>query len=156
MREWQVYLSLPGTDHYGAWHADELLERLKRWHAAISLGGSHLEVTMTVRATSPAGALDKGLRIVKRAVPTALPEQLLSAEVRPMELAGPQDYLGVAELAEYLDVSKGRLAELASRPRFPRPVAQLKSGPVWKLSSVVRYASSRRRSPGRPRSAAAK
>ena len=97
---------------------------------------------MTVRAPSPGEAVDKALRIVKRAVPTVMTHQLVKAEVGPMELAEDPEFLGVTELADYLDVSAAALAKLADTPGFPRPLARIRSGPIWKFSTVKRYVSS--------------
>jgi hypothetical protein len=59
---------------------------------------------------------------------------------------GRLDLVGVAEAAEFLDVSKVVLCERHRRPRpddsfpvFPKPVAELKCGPVWLRSQVESY-----------------
>ncbi len=139
MREWQVHLEVPGTVPYDSFNVDDILDRLTRWHASLSCGGHELGVTMTVQAPSPAEALAKGLRIVKRAAPTAMTTHLLNAEVRPMEFAADPDYLGVSELMEFFHVAPVRLAQMIDEPSFPKPLAQVRSGPVWKLSSIQRY-----------------
>jgi hypothetical protein len=59
--------------------------------------------------------------------------------------------VGVAELAELLSVSKQRASELARKSDFPRPVSQLASGPIWRLSAILRYSRQWRRQPGRPK-----
>lgn len=140
MREWQVHLEVPGTVPYDSFNVDDILDRLKPWYATISCRGYELGVMMTVKAPSPAEALAKGLRIVKRAAPTAMTTHLLNAEVRPMEFAADPDYLGVSELAEYLGVSCTRLAQLADAPGFPKPLAQVRSGPVWERATFMHYA----------------
>ncbi len=63
-------------------------------------------------------------------------------------------YLGVAEVAALLGVTKQRISELRTRQGFPAPIAELASGPVWKESSLRRFADSWERRPGRPRKAA--
>ena len=61
------------------------------------------------------------------------------------------DLIGVAELADMLDVSKQRASELARQSTFPQPIAQLASGPVWLEPTVQRFVSEWERRPGRPR-----
>lgn len=60
---------------------------------------------------------------------------------------------GVAELAQLLGVSRQRVTSLRSRPGFPAPIAELAAGPIFDLRAVERWASSARRTPGRPRAA---
>jgi hypothetical protein len=62
----------------------------------------------------------------------------------------PEVYLGLAEVAVMLGVSKQRVSELRSRPDFPSPIAELASGPVWARSSLARFVSEWPRKPGRP------
>lgn len=61
--------------------------------------------------------------------------------------------MGVAELAEYLDVEKGRVQRLLQRGRLPEPHARLATGPVWfksavDASGVAEYVEQNRRSRG--------
>ena len=63
----------------------------------------------------------------------------------------PERYVGAAEVAEFLGVSKQRVSELRSAGRMPAPVAELRSGPVWAVSSLQRFVDSWDRRPGRPR-----
>jgi hypothetical protein len=48
--------------------------------------------------------------------------------------------LGAAELAALLNVSRGRVTQLAAKPWFPAPVARLKMGAVWELADIERMA----------------
>ncbi|MGH2630859.1 MAG: helix-turn-helix transcriptional regulator [Actinomycetota bacterium] len=63
----------------------------------------------------------------------------------------PERYVGTAEVAEYLGVSKQRVSELRSAGRMPAPVAELRAGPVWTVSSLRRFVDNWDRRPGRPR-----
>ncbi|HSH59428.1 MAG TPA: hypothetical protein VK988_07265 [Acidimicrobiales bacterium] len=57
--------------------------------------------------------------------------------------------VGVAELAEILEVSRARASELArSSSDFPPPTVRLASGPVWTEPSVRRFIEAWRRRPG--------
>jgi hypothetical protein len=58
--------------------------------------------------------------------------------------------LGVAEVAEMLNVTKQRASELAKTGTFPRPVAELAAGPVWTEPIIQQFVETWRRKPGRP------
>lgn len=62
----------------------------------------------------------------------------------------PEELVGVAEIASILGVSRQRVSELRGRRGFPEPVADLASGPVWRLSSLQRFLTDWPRKPGRP------
>jgi predicted DNA-binding transcriptional regulator AlpA len=49
------------------------------------------------------------------------------------------DLMGSAEVAALLGVSRQRVLQLASRPDFPRPVAVLRMGQVWRGSDIRRW-----------------
>jgi len=68
---------------------------------------------------------------------------------RWLELA-PDELVGVAEGAAILKVSKQRVSELRDRPGFPEPIAELASGPVWRLPTLKLFINQWRRKPGRP------
>ena len=64
------------------------------------------------------------------------------------KIADVPDLLGTAEVAELLGISTtslyySRLSTFSAsgkRPhRFPKPVAQLKCGPIWKRKQIERY-----------------
>jgi hypothetical protein len=65
----------------------------------------------------------------------------------------PERFAGVTEVAALLGVSRQRVAELRMKPGFPAPVAELASGPVWRVSSLNRFLETWDRRPGRPRKA---
>jgi hypothetical protein len=81
---------------------------------------------------------------------------VITSEMLTLELAQqPETYLGLAELARELGVSRQRVAELRARPDFPSPVAELASGPVWRGSTLDRFIETWDRRPGRRPNAAA-
>jgi hypothetical protein len=53
--------------------------------------------------------------------------------------AEPPALLGTAEVAQTLEVSKARVSALQRRPTFPRPLARLRSGPVWSRAAIENY-----------------
>jgi hypothetical protein len=63
----------------------------------------------------------------------------------------PKRYAGVSEVADLLGVSRQRVAQLRTKPGFPAPVAELRSGPIWDVSSLGLFLEEWERRPGRPR-----
>ena len=61
------------------------------------------------------------------------------------------EVVGIAEIAERLGVSKQRASQVARTAAFPKPYAELASGPVWFLPNVKRFIEEWERKPGRPR-----
>lgn len=47
--------------------------------------------------------------------------------------------LGIHELADLLGVSRQRADQLARQVGFPRPVAELKAGRIWRQADVARW-----------------
>ena len=58
--------------------------------------------------------------------------------------------VGIAEIAEQLGVSKQRVSTLAKSEQFPKPYAELASGPVWFAPNVRHFVETWDRKPGRP------
>lgn len=55
--------------------------------------------------------------------------------------AGPHDYAGVHEVAEFLGVSKQCVVNWRDRhDDFPEPVATLKMGPIYRLHEIAQWA----------------
>jgi hypothetical protein len=52
--------------------------------------------------------------------------------------------MALAEVAEYLGVSRQRAAVLVDRPDFPAPIATLTVGRIWNAADVREYAARRR------------
>jgi predicted DNA-binding transcriptional regulator AlpA len=50
---------------------------------------------------------------------------------------------GLAEITEMLGVSKRSVQRYAARPDFPKPIAQLASGPVWEQPAIRAWAEQR-------------
>lgn len=64
----------------------------------------------------------------------------------------PDNLMGATEVAEYLEVSRQRVLELRQKKEgFPKPVAELKSGPVWDRAAIDEFVEHWERKPGRPR-----
>jgi hypothetical protein len=76
----------------------------------------------------------------------------VEASILDRELAEPNypELVGIAELAELAGVSQQRASVLASRPDFPKPIARLRSGPVFDLRQVSSLVEKWSRRPSRP------
>jgi hypothetical protein len=68
-----------------------------------------------------------------------------------VEVITAPDLIGTQEVREMLGLSRQRLHELKSGGRFPEPLVELASGPVWLRPAVERFIESWDRRPGRPR-----
>ena len=55
-------------------------------------------------------------------------------------VAAVHHYVGSAEIAEMLSVSRQRVQQLITRPDFPKPEVVLKMGKVWKRAEVADWA----------------
>lgn len=125
-----------------------------------SVGDGEYSVRMVVEAAEILPALQESLVIFQKVTEYGgLPSwPIIDASVTEWtvfesSLEEP-DYptlLGVTELSEILQVSKQRASELARLPHFPRPVAQLASGPVWDYSMIQTFVAEWDRKPGRPK-----
>ncbi|MBI4935848.1 MAG: hypothetical protein HY828_18355 [Actinobacteria bacterium] len=95
-----------------------------------------LELTSTKQVTG-------GLTVVNVEVQRA--DHLDAELARPVLPA----LVGITEAAEILGVTRQRAHAIAQQPRFPRPVAELASGPVYLEHAVRAFADQPRRA-GRP------
>jgi len=46
---------------------------------------------------------------------------------------------GVAEVANYLRISKSSLADRRRSWEFPEPISQLECGPIWDMDEIEAY-----------------
>lgn len=53
--------------------------------------------------------------------------------------------MGLHEIAELLDVSRARADQLVRQRDFPKPVAELKAGRIWRAEAVERWKEQRGR-----------
>jgi hypothetical protein len=162
--EWSVELQVASSD--GAAYLDEdgideLLCVLSPESVAVSYQPGRYSIRIAVQAIDIRDALAEAATRVSAAVEkTGLPSwpivraTVLTADELDRELAQPTlpALLGVAELAEQLGVTRQRASDLAKGRSFPRPIANLASGPVWAEPTVTRYLNIWTRRPGRPKS----
>lgn len=50
------------------------------------------------------------------------------------------DLVGLAEVAQMLDVSKVTASRYTARPEFPEPLERLAAGPIWRRSDIADWA----------------
>ena len=135
--------------------SDRILARLSSQHGSVAFGDGRLMATFTVEARLVLQATETALKTWNKALDDQLPWSIVSLTARradqPDDLPGLPELLGVAEVAQRLDVSKQRATELARTHRlFPRPLAELASGPVWTAWQIGSFQQSWTCKPGRP------
>ncbi len=159
VKEWSVEIEALTDARLDEGFADSVIEALAAHAPALSFASNRLQVRFDVEAPSEFEAFSRALKVFRRAVPKA---EAVRVEIETIEeldrqlaMSNIPDLVGVAELAALLNVSRQRASELAHSRGFPKPWVVLKAGPVWKRSSVARYAGQWERNPGRPRRAVA-
>jgi predicted DNA-binding transcriptional regulator AlpA len=139
---------------------DRIIDALEKRHAPVVSGGpgySHYCVTLSLRAASIQAAFERARALLERAYPVRSSDILdwrihrEDKEIPAAELPAYPLFVGVAEVAEILGVSKQRAWTLAKRPDFPKPVRVLKATPLWLKRSVTAWWSAWERKRGRPR-----
>jgi len=166
MREWSVRaeISAPGMT-FTEGHADEVMDALAANAPAVSYDPKAMSIRFCVEADSVGRASRTGLDLLRSAL-KAVGIRIPPATIVAYEIEGLEDLdrrvgklnlpdlVGVDEVAKMLDVSKQRASELARRANFPKPIARLASGPVWKKASIARHARTWDRRPGRKKALA--
>lgn len=166
MKEWSVRFSVNRPDTtFTETDVDTILDALKTHAASGSYSPHELSVRFTLASPLPARAVVEGLKLFHSALREAGiavgEERIVDVE---LELAPDLDkqllesnlpeLVGVAEVAQILNVSKQRVSDLARSPDFPRPIEILAAGPIWKKSAILRHVGLWPRKPGRPRKSA--
>lgn len=156
MNEWSVDIEARTEGRpLGEDFADAVLDALAPYAPALGLGPDRLDIRFNVRARSEREAFEKAIARFLKAVPgypvVRVELQTVGDLDRELASSNVPDLIGVAELAQLLNVSRQRASELARSRGFPKPLVTLKAGPVWRRSSVARYTAGWERQPGRPR-----
>ena len=143
---------------------DDLVDALEAIDRAsgpvVSLGGlaNGPGVRLSVQAPDPVAGTALAIEVFHEGLDKAGIERHPIARLETMTeefldqwLAQPgTQYVGVAEIATILGVSKQRVYELRRKPEFPKPVAELAAGPVWNRVTLNNFIESWDRKPGRP------
>ncbi len=159
MNGWSVLIEADGSDTIGDAEVETLLDALAAYAPVVSYGRGSLSIRLTVEADSVRHAIDNALDVVTSS-PSVNVASIVRVEAQTDESLGQElgiddvpDLIGVAELANLLNISKQRASELARQPDFPAPRDVLAAGPIWSRATVLRYARTWKRQPGRPRTA---
>jgi len=139
---------------------DVLLEALPPG-GTVSAGqtGVDLRFSLVFDDEQPLGEIGlTGERTARRAIEEvglhlpleALHVQTDAALEREISTPNFPELVGLSEIAEILHVSRQRVFQLRERPDFPKPVAELRLGPVWSLPMLDRFISEWPRRVGRP------
>lgn len=115
--------------------------------------GRHLETTLSVTDVDDwLTAADRAIKVIGEHVSgTILAVDVMTTDEADRRLNERPELVGVAEIAEILDVTKQRASVITQRNDFPAPLARLASGPVWRAGAVASFKTTWRRQPGRPR-----
>ncbi len=158
MQTWYVDLDTTTPTPLTEDDLDTLLAALTEHGAALSGGRDHhLGVSMTVTADSAQEAMSVALNLltdtggVTLAGLDRVEVATEAAKHRQIEAPTIPDLVGYAEIAEIAGVSRQRAFELAGQTDFPIAVVHTANGPLRVRSAVERWATTRRRKPGRPR-----
>jgi hypothetical protein len=119
-------------------------------------GAFRLSTTLTVEASDVAGAVAAGAkRVLKVAPGIVIDARAATCDEFDARVALEVErgvLLGMAEVAEYLGITRGRASILsAKRSDFPAPVARLKSGPIYRKTDLSTFAQGWQRKAGRPK-----
>jgi len=139
----------------------DLLQKMQRHSASAAHDAVTLSVRLSVEANSAEAAIRKALGALATSLPRvglAMPIEISRVEVetaeeleRRLQIPDVPELAGVAEVSRILGVTKQRVSELLRSRSFPRPIAELEASPVWRSSSIIRFAQHWERKPGRPR-----
>lgn len=138
----------------------DILERLAGLHPVIGMDPAATPGEPkhpTIMLNLQGGTLREAVTAAIAAVEDATLEEVVGVEVVPTDVARrrlntPQipPLVGTAEIAEILEVSKPRVAQLAARDDFPPAVQEIAAGPLRVRSQVEAWASRWTRTVGRP------
>lgn len=125
---------------------------------SLAIGHGRISATFSAIGADPAAALADAVGHATTAVPgRVVAAEILTLEEHDRRLEQPvfPELVGIAEIAELLGVTRQRASALQTNPRFPAPIAVLRSGPVWRRGDLTRFEDTWERKPGRPAKATA-
>lgn len=147
-------------ERFGPGISDELLDATEKHEGIVSVFPERITIAVTVEGPTYWEAVGAGVSAAQAALRSAgcrddLPIERVetkTAERAERDLEEPTypEMLGVAEVAELLEVSKQRVSELRAAGRLPEPLNALRAGPVWPRPAVERFLEHWTRRPGRP------
>jgi len=161
---WSVSVTMTGATGIDVAAAlDVFADQLAAYHGAGGFNARRLDATVSVEATTAAGAARRGVAVVAGAARRAGLVRWRVAAVEAVDAAelerrnaSPQvpELLGMSELMAAIGVSRQRLSALRREGRLPEPMAVLAATPVWDRPSIDswlrRWERRSGRSPRRP------
>jgi len=157
MTEWSVRIELAGE--FIEEDAERVTTTLAKSSPATGFSHGELDAQFCVEAGNAQDAVKRGVNLLLGALKK--PARIVSVEALSMEdldrsiaESNAPDLVGVSELADLLKVSKQRISKLSAAADFPKPVATLAAGPIWRKFAIARFAEAWDRRPGRPRKVA--
>ncbi|MGH8825173.1 MAG: helix-turn-helix transcriptional regulator [Jiangellaceae bacterium] len=118
-----------------------------------AIPGRGFTVMLHEPADDPITAATKAARRSRRVVaddPTGI-EALTDVEYERQALEpNVPEIVSAAEAADILGVSRQRLHQLRRHPRFPAPLYELRTGPLWTRDAIEWFVGVWERKPGRP------
>lgn len=170
--EWEVHIEAAGEGSVDEDLLADFAEHLVEFGASVTGsaeepvdGKSRFGASFGVFADSPVQAIVTASEVFLTAMKkTGLPEwpivkvELMTADELATAVEQPTvpELVGITEISHILGVSRQRASELARSPKFPKPVTELASGPVWIAPNISRFVDEWERRPGRPRKDAAR
>lgn len=117
-----------------------------------SVGKTRFTTTMTVEASHPTLAIDQAIRrVLDKVDGVVVAAAAMTTEEFDRREAENSEFVGVAEVASMLKISRQRVTTLSKRADFPAPLQRLQSGPVWRRGDLSTFAQGWQRKAGRPR-----
>lgn len=166
MEDWLVSITANGGPVEGdsvqlSTELVHVLQDLGGGAPAVGVSATRVDASFIVDAPEFRTAVDMGIDLWSTALtkwgrpfPEVVRSEIASlaeVEARLEGMAFPS-LLGLAEVAEALDVGKSRVSALREEPWFPRPVADLASGPVWSTAGIEKFNREWDRTSGRRKS----
>jgi predicted DNA-binding transcriptional regulator AlpA len=141
---------------------DRVLTELEPFGAGAAFDAHSFSVRLTVEAASVEAAVrPASMHAMKAVVNQGLVHEIPKIKrveiesiddlARRLALPDTPQLVGVAEVAQLLRVSRQRVSELARARNFPKPIAHLKSGPIWRRTQITAHLGRGPSKPGRPR-----
>lgn len=154
MGAWSVTLTYPYTDDVA--QLDHWSDVLGDDVAVASIPGNATTIALWVEAAGPVAAIHAATEQVSPVLGSAPLGIEAVVEDRYLATANEPtvpELVSSVEAGEILGVSRQRIAQLAgSHARFPKPLYELRTGPLWTRTAIDWFATNVERRPGRPSS----
>jgi predicted DNA-binding transcriptional regulator AlpA len=145
----KLVISLEGIENYRLHPTthDRIADKLAGRGPALAQGPESVRIYFGVDGSDITIAQKDAMDLVTEVIDEL---GLKHAEILSLEIAVPRsekrlepDLVGLREVATLLGISHQRVAQLAKRTDFPRPIQRLRATPVWVESDIRKFAFSR-------------